>query len=84
MSNPTNRPNYWMYGLGELPVFVQVGNTYHRVIDWEESELPTDWFVEIPNEHKGTTAVVMYSDGTAVNITLPEHPSRVPLRVEKV
>lgn len=79
-----NSPSYWLFGLGEVPIFVQIGTTYHRVVDWLESELPTDWFVEIPNEYTGATAIVIYGDGTQVSVTLPDHVSRAPIRVEKV
>ena len=82
--NPTNRPSYWCWGVGEVPIFVQLGGTYHRVIDWLESELPTDWSAEIPSDYAGATAVVMYGDGTQVSVTLPDGPSRAPIRVEKV
>ena len=78
-----NRPDFWLYGNDELPIFISCEGAYYRVVDWEESELPTDWFAGVDAAHAGQVATVQYGDGTTVQVTLPVGRYGLPIRVNK-
>ena len=78
-----NRPPYWLYGTDELPIFVECQGRYYRVVDWEESEMPTDWCAFVDAAHSGEVATIQYGDGTTTRLELPVGRYGGPNKVTK-